>query len=131
MVFSLSVNFVRSTTKVEFSRVYKHIAQGLEDLLDISEKAALIGVFRDQSYHGVEGHQHTGQADSVGDVVDQEHIYILDCIREALRYKKQKHGGNGEGDAHSEEPDPGLSHLGVCLVHDPAHDQVGNTIKDL
>ena len=111
--------------------VHNDVAESLEDLLDVAQKAALIGVSRDQRDHGVEGHQHGGQADSVDDVVHHKHVHILDRAGPVLRDIEQQHDRDGKGDANPEEPAAALAHLGLGVVHQAADDHVGNTVKDL
>ena len=125
---SLGVDRVRVLRELgqqdDKSRVHENISKCLEDLLDVSEKASLIGVRGDQADHGVERNQHSGQADSVRDVVDQEYIDILDHVREACRNVEQEHGGDCKRNAHSQEPDSGFAHLSLGLIDYAAHDQV-------
>ena len=107
------------------------VAEGLENLLDVAQKPALIGVSRNKRDHGVEGHQHGGQTDGVDDVVHDEHIHILDRVRPVLRDEEKQHDRDGEGDAHAEEPAAALAHFGLGVVHQAADDHVGDAVKDL
>ena len=117
--------------KCDEEGVDEHVAQSLEDLLDVAQQAPFLTVGAHQGDHGIEGNLHEGEADSVDKVVHQEYIDVFHRCGETGRHPEQQHGGNGKGDYHPQQPYPGFAEAALCAIHDVAHDQVRHAVKQL